>query len=176
MQHELSLTGKSNATLDDIKEYINRRCQLQIATPTHQVSLVNEVSTNSNANAETRNSRPQQDNREKPRGKFNGYCDYCGIWGHKKAECRKKIRDEKYIDQHPNSDRQRRDDRRDDSRDNRNNNRDDSRDRRRDDSNDKPKYNQKLVCQICGYTGHSAKKCYQRTKGASICIQKRAIR
>ena len=75
MQHELSLTGQSNATLDDIKEYINRRCQLQIATPTHQVSLVNEVSTNSNTHTESRNSRPQNDNREKPRGKFNGYSD-----------------------------------------------------------------------------------------------------
>ena len=85
MQHELSQTGKSNATLDDIKEYINRRCQLQIATPTYQVSLVNEISSNTNTHTDNRNTRSQNDNRDKPRGKFNGYCDYCGIWGHKKA-------------------------------------------------------------------------------------------
>ena len=27
---------------------------------------------------------------------------------------------------------------------------------------DKPKYNPKLVCQICGYTGHSARDCRRR--------------
>ena len=35
------------------------------------------------------------------------------------------------------------------------------------DAESKPKYNAKLVCQICGYTGHSAKTCKQRNQPAS---------
>ena len=164
MQHELSLTGRAHAPLDEIKEYINRRCQLQTAIPHTAVTLVNEVSQPSQQPQKT-----PQANRDREVPRFNGNCNYCGIKGHKKAECRKRMKDEKMRnDRSDNRDRsyeRRRDSSRDD---NRYTERRDTRNERRETyPKDTRPYNSKLVCQICGYTGHSAVNCYQRTKGAS---------
>ena len=71
--------------------------------------------------------------------RFKGKCFYCGKQGHRKQECRGSHIDEangvNKLDAIQPTKRQ---------------------------DEDKPKYNPKLVCHICGYTGHSARYCRKR--------------
>ena len=73
------------------------------------------------------------------RKRFEGQCFYCGKTGHRKTECGARQRDEangiKKEDAIP---------------------------MKKATDPDKPKYDPKLVCQICAYTGHSARDCRRR--------------
>ena len=86
------------------------------------------------------NSQSQlQQNRETKR-KFDGQCRHCGIHGHKWAECRKRLREETQ-NKPANSNSQ-------------------PAGLHSQEQQPKAKYNLKLVCQICGKVGHSARDCY----------------
>ena len=78
------------------------------------------------------------------RKRFEGQSFYCGKTGLRKTECRTRQRDEangiKKEDAIP---------------------------MKKPADPDKPKYNPKLVCQICGYTGHSARDCRRRVPNES---------
>ena len=97
------------------------------------------------AASQSSNSQPTQ-NRETKR-KFDGQCRHCGITRHKWAECRKPLREEAqnktttHNQQQPAQPTNTQD--------------------------VKPKYNPKLVCQICGKVGHSARDCYYRNTTTS---------
>ena len=97
------------------------------------------------AASQSSNSQPTQ-NRETKR-KFDGQCRHCGITRHKWAECRKPLREEAqnktttHNQQQPAQPTNTQD--------------------------VKPNYNPKLVCQICGKVGHSARDCYYRNTTTS---------
>ena len=80
------------------------------------------------------------------RKKIEGQCFYCGKTGHRTIECRAKQRDEA----------------------NGINKKGGAIPMKKQTDPDKPKYNPKLVCQICGYTGYSAGDCRQRVPKESI--------
>ena len=68
-----------------------------------------------------------------------GKCFYCGKQDHRKQDCRGRQRDEANGISKP-----------------------DATQPAKQQDEDKPKYNLKLVCQICRYTGHSARDCRKR--------------
>ena len=92
-----------------------------------------------------RNNRPPQVAHNaaltKNRPKFDGDCLYCGKKGHKERECGSKKREEA--------------------------NKQSQYVRQEEPQQERPKCNFKLVCNSCDYTGHSARDCRYRQKGAS---------
>ena len=109
----------------------------QYTTPPTTSQLFNAVaSSNTTTNTTT---KPTATTTQSDRKRFERQYFYCGKTGHRKTECRAKQRDEangiKKEDAIP---------------------------MKKPADPDKPKYNPKLVCQICGYTGHSARDCRRR--------------
>ena len=143
LQNELAIAGKHNATIEDIKTFVQRRCQYaqllpnqQLLQPFNQTIQTQEVPNKPVVQKRNENERPTI------KKKFDGNCRYCASYGHKWAECRKRLRDEAAGNN--NSQPQKKPEQQ-------NNN-----------AETQPKYNAKLVCQICGYRGHSAKDCRYR--------------
>ena len=140
MQNELAMAGKHDASMADIRTFVQRRCQYaQLIPNTTNAQPFNQISApQANATApQSSTSQPTQ-NRETKR-KFDGQCRHCGITGHKWAECRKRLREEannKTANQNMQQPTQ-----------------------STNNQEIKPKYNPKLVCQICGKVGHSARDC-----------------
>ena len=141
IQSQLTLAGKQNASIDEIKSFITRQCQYEQYLAPTQLQPFNQASTSQPA-TENEPQQPRQTEQQPPRQryKFNGECHYCGKIGHKAFECRTRKREEQQQQQNQETGQQ---------------------------QEQKPKYNAKLVCQICGYTGHSAKTCKQRNQPAS---------
>ena len=83
MQNELAMAGKHDASMKEIRAFVQRRCQYaQIPTnsstqPFNQMSAPQPPA----AAPQTSNSQPQQ-NREAKR-KFDGQYRHCGIHGQK---------------------------------------------------------------------------------------------
>ena len=97
------------------------------------------------ATPQTSTAQPQQ--KKETKKKFDGQCHHCGIHGHKWVECRKRLREEaqaKPSSQTPQQPTQ----------------------ATRNPDN-RQKYNSKLVCQICGKVGHTARDCYHRNTTTS---------
>ena len=100
IQHELSTAGKADATVDEIKTFIQRRFQYQQLMPQKQAHPFNEVSTNQTQQQyqprQKTNERPHYEKRDRTvsqeRQRFDGDCFYCGKRGHKEHECRAKKR------------------------------------------------------------------------------------
>ena len=140
MQNELAMAGKHDASMKEIRTFVQRRCQYaQLIPNTTNAQPFNQISApQTNATApQSSTSQPTQ-NRETKR-KFDGQCRHCGITGHKWAECRKRLREEannKTANQNMQQPTQ-----------------------STNNQEIKPKYNAKLVCQICGKVGHSARDC-----------------
>ena len=145
IQQELTMANKEDSTPEEIKLYLQRKYQYQqILTPNNPATVqpFNQMS----APTYTQNKPgPQQQQTTEPNAdkppfrKFEGKCFYCGKMGHRKQECRSRLRDEANGTTKP-----------------------DAIPRTTAPTSDKPKYNPKLVCQICGYTGHSARDCRKR--------------
>ena len=138
IQQELTMANKEESSPEEIKTYLMRKYQYQqyVAPPT-AIQLFNAVTssapptiTTTKPTTTTTTAQPTE------RKRFEGQCFYCGKTGHRKTECRARQRDEangiKKEDAIP---------------------------MKKAADPDKPKYNPKLVCQICGYTGHSARDC-----------------
>ena len=148
MQNELAMAGKHDATMEEIRTFVQRRCQYaQLLPNTTNAQPFNQISAPqpNAATPPTSTAQPQQ-NRETKR-KFDGQCRHCGIHGHKWAECRKRLRE--VTQTKPGSQKPQQSTQPTQNPDNR------------------PKYNSKLVCQICGKVGHSARDCYHRNTTTS---------
>ena len=148
MQNELALAGKHDASMEEIRTFVQRRCQYaQLIPNTTSAQPFNQISApQPNVAAPQASNAQHQRNRETKR-KFDGQCRHCGMHGHKWAECRKRLREEAQAKPpsptphklaQPTQTQETR-----------------------------PKYNSKLVCQICGKVGHSARDCYYRNTTTS---------
>ena len=134
------MANKEDSSPEEIKTYLLRKYQYQ--------NVLQQTTSHPRTNHSTRclitpqkgNSHDLTKPNPKPRPKqFEGKCFYCGKQGHRKQECRGRQRDEANGTTKPDAIQPV---------------------KRQED--DKPKYNPKLVCQICGYTGHSARDCRKR--------------
>ena len=148
MQNVLAMAGKHDASMEEIRTFVQRRCQYaQLIPITISAQPFNQISTpQPNAATPPASTAQPQQTRETKR-KFDGQCRHCGIHGHKWAECRKRLREEAQAKtanqntQQPNPATQNPDNR--------------------------SKFNSKLVCQICGKVGHSTRDCYHRNSTTS---------
>ena len=146
IQQELTMANKEESSPEEIKTYLMRKFQYQQYTA-HQtpVKPFNAVTSSLPTNSAT--TKPARTTTTQPteRKRFEEQCFYCGKTGHRKTECRARQRDEatgiKKEDAIP---------------------------MKKTADPDKPKYNPKLVCQIYGYTGHSARDCRRRVPKESI--------
>ena len=138
IQQELTMANKEDSSPEETKTYLLRKNQyqnvLQPTTSTYQP--FNQMSDNTTKREFTRSDQAQP---KTETNRFEGKCFYCGKQGHRKQECRGRQRDEANGTTKPDAIQPA---------------------KRQED--DKPKYNPKLVCQICGYTGHSARDCRKR--------------
>ena len=147
MQNELAMAGKHDASMEEIRKFVQRRCQYAQLIPNATAQPFNQISAPQPnvAAPQPSNSQPTQ-NKETKR-KFDGQCRHCGIPGHKWAECRKRLREEA-------------------------NNKTTTPNQQQpaqptNTQEVKLKYNPILVCQICGKVGHSARDCYYRNTTTS---------
>ena len=143
LKNELAMAGKHDATMVEIRTFVQRRCQYaQLLPNTTNAQPFNQMSAPqpNAATPQASTAQPQQ-NRETKR-KFDGQCRHCGIHRHRWVECRKQLREEAQAK--PASQKQQQPTQATQNPDNR------------------PKYNSKLVCQICGKVGYSARDCYHR--------------
>ena len=138
IQQELTMANKEDSSPEEIKTYLLRKYQYQnvIQQSTSTYQPFNQMSDNNTKKEFTRSDQSQPKTETK---RFEGKCFYCGKQGHRKQECRGRQRDEANGTTKPDAIQPA---------------------KRQED--DKPKYNPKLVCQICGYTGHSARDCRKR--------------
>ena len=138
IQQEQTIANKEDSSPEEIKTYLLRKYQYQnvLQQPAATYQPFNQMSDNNSKREFTLSdqSQPKSDTK-----RFDGKCFYCGKEGHMKQECRGRQRDEANGINKPDA----------------------IQPTKRHDE-DKPKYNPKLVCQICGYTGHSARDCRKR--------------
>ena len=94
MQNELAMAGKHDASMEEIRTFVQRRCQYAQLIPSTTAQPFNQISAPKPnvAVPQSSNSQPTE-NRETKR-KFDGQCRHCGITGHKWVECRKRLREE----------------------------------------------------------------------------------
>ena len=95
MQNELAMAGKRDASMEEIRTFVQRRCQYaQLIPNSTSAQPFNQISAPqpNAATPPTSTSQPQQ-SRETKR-KFDRQCRHCGIHGHKWAECRKQLPEE----------------------------------------------------------------------------------
>ena len=140
LQNELTIAGKHGASIEDIKTFVQRRCQYAQLLPNQQLlQPFNQAIQTQEAPSKLVVQERNETKRPITKRKLDGNCSYCAIYGHKWAECRKRLRDEaagnNNSQAHKKSEQQ------------------------NTQTEAQPKFNAKLVCQICGYTGHSAKDC-----------------
>ena len=145
MKNDLAMAGKHDASMEEIRTFVQRRFQYaQLipnttnAQPFNQISAPQpNVTTPQTSNVQTQQSR-------ETKRKFDGQCRHCGIHGHKWAECTKRLREEAPTKPQGQNQQQ-----------------------PAQPQEIRPKYNAKLVCQICGKVGHSARDCYYRNTATS---------
>ena len=146
MQNELAMAGKHDASMEEIRTFVQRRCQYAQLIPNTTPQPFNQISAPQHNAAEPQSSNSQPPQNRETKRKFDGQCRHCGITGHKWAECRKRLREEAQ---------------------NKNNHNQQQPAQPTNTQDVKPKYNPKLVCQICGKVGHSARDCYYRNTTTS---------
>ena len=155
IQNELAMAGKHDAKIEEIKTFVQRRCQYaQLLPGTSDMQPLNQVHSyqpkQNNAQPTPNHNNAEKNPSREIKRRFEGHCRYCNILGHKWIECRKRLRDEangitkktQQQNQNDNTNAQPQ-------------------------QTEKPRYNSKLVCQICGKVGHSARDCRDRVPGAS---------
>ena len=137
-QQELTMANKEESSPEEIKTYLMLKYQYQQYTSQQTPFKPFNAVTSSNPTTTT-TTKPATPTTQLKRKRFEGQCFYCGKTDHCKIECRARQRDDangiKKEDAIP---------------------------MKKPADPDKPKYNPKLVCQICGYTGHSARDCRRR--------------
>ena len=148
------MAGKHDAKVEEINQNVvanMHNYSLALRTCNHSTKYYNYQPKQQKAQpAPNNNTTEKIATREVKRG-FEGNCRYCNILGHKWIECSKRLMDEangitKKTQQRPqtgNTNAQQQ-------------------------QAEKPRYNSKLVCQICGKIGHSARDCRDRVPSASV--------
>ena len=138
IQQELTMANKEESSPEEIKTYLMRMYQYQqYAAPPTTIQPFNAVISSVPTNKATTKPATTATTQPTERKRFEGQCFYCGKTGHRKTKRRARqeangIKKENAIPMKKAADP------------------------------DKLKYNPKLVCQICGYTGHSARDCRRR--------------
>ena len=155
IQNELAMAGKHDAKVEEIKTFVQRRCQYaQLLPGTSDMQplyqIYNYQPKQQNAQPAPNNNTTEKTATREVKRRFEGNCRYCNILGHKWIECRKRLRDEangitKKTQQRPQTDNT----------------------NAQQQQTEKPRYNSKLVCQICGKVRHSARDCRDRVPSAS---------
>ena len=148
MQNQLAMVGKHDATMEEIRTFVQLRCQYaQLLPSTTSAQPFNQMSAPQPNAATPQTSIAQlQQNRETKR-KFDGQCRHCGIHGHKWVECRKRLQEEAKAKPASQKEQQLT--------------------QATQNPDKKRKYNSKLVCQSCGKVGHSARDFYHRSTTTS---------
>ena len=148
MQNELARAGKHDASMEKIRTFVLRTCQYaQLLSTNSSAQPFNQMSAPQPPTTAPQNSQSQPQQNKETKRKFDGQCRHCGIHGHKWAECRKRLREENQS-KPANSNSQ-------------------PAAQPSQEQQPKPKYNSKLVCQICSKVGHSVRDCYYRNTGTS---------
>ena len=141
IQQELTMANKEESSPAEIRTYFMRKYQYQQFTaPTANIQPFNVVTTTTTTN------KPAPAVTQAERKKFERQCFYCGKTGHRN-KYKAKQRDEANSIQ-----------------------KEDDIPMKKQTDPDKPKYNPKLVCQICGYTGHSARDSRRRLPKESCSV------
>ena len=149
LQNELAIAGKHDASFEEIKTFVQRRCQYAQLLPNQQLlQPFNQAIQTQEAPSKPVIQKQIEADRPPVKKKFDRNCRYCAIYGHKWAECRKRQPDA--AAGHNNSQAHRTSEQQTNTQ-----------------TKTQPKFNAKLVCQICGYTGHSAKDCRYRIPNTS---------
>ena len=145
MQNDLAMAGKHDASMEEIRIFVQRRCQYaQLIPNTTNAQPFNQISAPQPNVTTPQTSNVQTQQPRETKRKFDGQCRHCGIHGHKWAECRKRLREEAPTKPQGQNQQQ-----------------------PAQPQEIRPKYNAKLVCQICGKVGHSARDCYYRNTATS---------
>ena len=175
IQNELAMAGKHDAKVEEIKTFVQRRCQYaQLLPGTSDMQPFNQVynyqSKQNNAQPAPNHNNTEKNATREVKRRFEGNCRYCNILGHKWIECRKRLRDEangitKKSQQRPQPG---------------NNN-------AQQQETEKPRYNSKLVCQIMarseiphgiaetGYQVHRLTEMYHMTSSPPMKIGNSAV-
>ena len=141
IQIDLSVAGKQGATMDEIRDFIPRQSQCRHLIGTKQPQPFNEVSSGFDKRQTERLTRKNSNQQRK----FSATCFHCIKKGHKAFDCRTRKREHAQKDvPHTKSSEQR------------------PQRVQNKPAQEKWNFNLKLVCQICGYTGHSALTCRHR--------------
>ena len=149
LQNELANAGKHDASIEEKKTFVQRRCQYAQLLPNQQLlQPFNLAVQTQEAPSKPVIQKQIEADRPPVKKKFDGNCRYCAIYGHKWAECRKRQRDA--AAGHNNSQAHRTSEQQTNTQ-----------------TETQPKFDAKLVCQFCGYTGHSAKDCRFRIPNTS---------
>ena len=95
MQNELAMEGKHDAMMEEIRTFVQRRCQYaQLLPVTSSAQPFNQISAPQPHRVTSQTSNSQLQQTMEAKGILDGQCRHCGIHGHKWAECRKRIREE----------------------------------------------------------------------------------
>ena len=138
IQHELSTAGKVRVpSVEQIIVFIQRQFQYQQLIPQPNRTRPFNEITSLN-NRPPQGTHKTASTNDRPNSSED--CLYCGKRGHKERDCRSKK---------PEANTQPQDNRQEEP------------------QPERAKYNSKLVCNSCRYTGHSARDCIHRAKGAS---------
>ena len=151
----MSIAGKHDASIEEIKTFVQRRFQYAQLLPNQQLlQPFNQDVQTQEAPSKPGTKKQIEADTPQAKKKFDGTCQYCAIYGNKWAECRKRQRDA--AAGHNNSQAHKT-----------------SEPQTNAQSESQPKFNAKLVCQLCGYTGHSAKRLplpeFHRRQHTEVC-------
>ena len=150
MQNELAVAGNHDASIEQIKTFVQRRCQYaQLMPTTSNAQPFNQIGVQQPPNQGTSSTNNQSQHNREVKRKFDGQCRNCGIHGHKWAECRKRLSLKSRTQQ------------------NRTNQNQQQTTAKTKNQETEPKHNTKLICQICGKLGHCACDCYYRNTTTS---------
>ena len=100
IQNELAMAGKHEATSEEIKTLVQRRCQYaQLLPSTSGMQMLNNlqnypVKQQANQQTATTNNPGKSTTNKEVKRKFEINCRYCNIVGHKWIDCRERLRDE----------------------------------------------------------------------------------
>ena len=95
MQNELAMAGKHDASMEDIRTFVQCRCQYAQLLPTNSSTQpFKQMSAPQPAATAPQNAQSQPQQNMETKRKFDGQCRHCGIHGHKWAECRKRLRED----------------------------------------------------------------------------------
>ena len=142
------MAGKHDATFEEIKTFVQRRCQYaQLIPGLSGMQTLNQVYNcperqQGSQQTQTNNSTGKATVNREVKRKLEGNCQNCNIVGHKRIECRKRLRDKTNGINTRTQQRPQQEDANDQHQ-----------------QTDKPRYNSKLVCQEGGKVGHSVRDC-----------------